>query len=163
MVKSPLYAHCYYPDTSFQKFQAHCQFIAETSKSKSQSLLPQAVMDPSALLNSKATNNSSIKRTNVMEHMRSPTVKRNKSPSKQGEFCHSFLPPFGSGLDLLSAAKSKSVSPRKLNQYTHQFGPPSNPTPHKKSYQSCNISFWLPKTFRSENHQQHPLLPPNHQ
>ncbi len=92
----PPYSQCYYPDTPFQKFQAHHQFsVGETNKSKSP--LPPAAMDPSTSLNSNASNNGSIKRTNLMEHIRSPTEEQTKSPLKEGEFCHPFLPPFGSG------------------------------------------------------------------
>ncbi len=85
----PPYLQCYYPDTSFQKFQSHHKFsVAETSQS--QSPPPPAVMDPSVLLNSNASNNSSIKQTNLMEQM-SPTAQQTKSPSKEGEFCHPFF------------------------------------------------------------------------
>ncbi len=126
----PPYSQCYYPDTSFQKFQPHHQFfVAETSQS--QSPPPPAVMDPSLLLNSKASHDSSIKQTNLMEHM-VPNAQRTKSPSKEGEFCHPFFPPFGSGLEMLSAAASKSASPRKLKQYAHRSGASSIPTPPPK-------------------------------
>ncbi len=59
-------------------------------------------MDPSLLLKSSKSNVSSIKPTNLMEHMSLPMLQTSTSP-KGNNLPHLFFPPFGSGLDMLSA------------------------------------------------------------
>ncbi len=88
---SPLYLRCYHPDSPFQICQAyHPLSVAGASSGSSHPSL--ALMDPSLLLRSSKSNDSSSKQTNLIEHMILSTQRCHFSKRKQKS--SSFFPSF---------------------------------------------------------------------
>ncbi len=139
---SPPYLQCYYPESSFQMCQAyHPSSVAGASSGQSHP--SPALMDPSLSLKSSKSNNSSMEQTGLIEHMNLSTQKNTTSPKRDKVPCP-FFPLFGSGLDMLLAAASKSVTQIKLAKNASRVRPPSHPSAPKKSNQSPSVIFWLP-------------------
>ncbi len=72
--------------------------------------------------------------------MRSPNA-QNTASSKEAKVPHPIFPPFGLGLDMLSAAASKSVMQREFNKNAPQSRTSFHMSPPKNSNCSSNIFF----------------------
>ncbi len=166
--RGPPLAQCPYPDSSFYKCPANPQ-LSVGAMSSNPSLTSPAQMAPPALQNStpinvggmssnrtppppaqivrpaslKSTpsNVSSLKKTNLMEHMQSPMARKTNKDLKEDHIVLPFLPPIQTGLDLLSSAASRNFDPRDSNNKAPPSGTPKN------ANQSPNVSFRLPKNI----------------